>query len=550
MPIELPGAGEPSGKFRRRGNVAALVAGVLLLCGIYASWGHLGTTVSPNCTQPPVVAPQQDVYDNSTIFLSPEYKQKSAEILGAAVRIPTEAYDDMPFDPREDSRFEIFNEFHAYLNKTFPKVSELVERVNLYGLLYTIQGEDPDLPPVVLMAHQDVVPVNPQTVHQWTHPPYSGYFDGEYVWGRGSADTKNSLIAILEAVESLLAQDWTPARTVLLSFGYDEEVGGPRGAASLAEEIEARYGVDSIHFIVDEGTGLWYESGALYALPTIAERGYADIRLRVETPGGHSSMPPDHTGIGIASEVVRRLENVDLFQPYLSETHPLVMQLGCYAAHSPLLDDSSRSKWSNLAASSRQRHSLAKEFSHDRRGRAYVATTQAVDVVSGGVKVNALPELVEVTANYRISLDSSVQDVTNRYMHLASSVATEYGLGLVLNNETVIPATAAGLLRVDNFNSLEPVGNSPSSGPIWDLLGGTTRHIYETILEMGPVYFSPTLNSGNTDTAHFSRLTRNIYRYRPVLLMDSNAHTVNEHSSIDGHVSMLMWYYELLQVLH
>jgi Gly-Xaa carboxypeptidase len=63
----------------------------------------------------------------------------------------------------------------------------------------------------------DVVPVDPTTVHQWTHPPYSGYFDGEFllypsardthlplslsgkrIWGRGSSDDKSGLIGILQ----------------------------------------------------------------------------------------------------------------------------------------------------------------------------------------------------------------------------------------------------------------------------------------------------------------------------------------------------------------
>jgi len=59
----------------------------------------------------------------------------------------------------------------------------------------------------------DVVPVEPSTISQWTHPPYSGHFDGENVldsiefanlptigesvWGRGSSDDKNGLIGIL-----------------------------------------------------------------------------------------------------------------------------------------------------------------------------------------------------------------------------------------------------------------------------------------------------------------------------------------------------------------
>ena len=97
-------------------------------------------------------------------------------------------------------------------------------KVNTYGLLYEWKGSDNSLKPLLLAAHQgrfvrlrqscqlhpptestdtprcaDVVPVEPRTVDQWTHPPYSGYYDGESIWGRGSFDDKSGLIGILYA---------------------------------------------------------------------------------------------------------------------------------------------------------------------------------------------------------------------------------------------------------------------------------------------------------------------------------------------------------------
>lgn len=46
----------------------------------------------------------------------------------------------------------------------------------------------------VLMGHQDVVPVNKDTVYRWTHDPFSGHLDEEgWIWGRGAADCKNTV---------------------------------------------------------------------------------------------------------------------------------------------------------------------------------------------------------------------------------------------------------------------------------------------------------------------------------------------------------------------
>lgn len=82
------------------------------------------------------------------------------------------------------------------------------------------------------MAHQDVVPAG--HVSGWSHPPFEPYYDGQFLWGRGSSDCKNNLIGILSAVESLLQQAWTPHRTLVLAFGFDEETGGLRGAAEIS----------------------------------------------------------------------------------------------------------------------------------------------------------------------------------------------------------------------------------------------------------------------------------------------------------------------------
>lgn len=551
MPIELTEEGSslvPSCRMKRGGILAFGTLLVVAIIGYF--WPFYSQPVAaPACAQPPVVAPQPGLFASTSEFLTNKYRDHSVELLSGAVQIPTESYDDLLMDPKKDPRFKTFGELHAYFKKHFPRASEIVETVNSYGLLYTISGTDADLKPVILMAHQDVVPVNPSSVDQWVHPPYSGYYDGEFVWGRGSLDTKNSLVGILEATESLLVQGWKPTRTILISFGFDEEVSGYRGAKPLAKEIEARYGPDSIHFIVDEGTGLKYVSGALFALPTVAEKGYVDIKLAVETPGGHSSMPPDHTGIGFAAEVVTELENVYPFAPSLPAEHPLVKEISCYAAHAPDVDPATRRKWTAAATNAKKRQALAEEFNQDRWQRGSIVTTQAIDVISGGVKVNALPEVVELTTNYRINMDSSVTALLDRYINIAGSVAKRYGLGLLYGNESMIAPAAMGTLRVEIDRPLEPVSSSPTNGPIWDLLGGLTRHIYEEVLGEGPLFFSPSLIPGNTDTKHYLGLTRNVYRYTPAIQGLGNAHTVNEHVSVDGHIAVVMWYYELLQVL-
>lgn len=99
---------------------------------------------------------------------TPSYKEQSINYLSNAVRIPTISYDGMK-PPGQDKRWEIFYDFAGYLNKTFPRVHNVltVEKVNTHGLLYTWKGGNQKLKPTLLMAHQDVVPVPESTIPTW-----------------------------------------------------------------------------------------------------------------------------------------------------------------------------------------------------------------------------------------------------------------------------------------------------------------------------------------------------------------------------------------------
>jgi Gly-Xaa carboxypeptidase len=207
-----------------------------------------------------------------TVFDEAAFHDLSVERLSGAVKIPSISYDDLgPIG--EDKRWDVMFDFAEYLKATYPRLHEdlKLETVNTHGLLYTWEGSDSSLKPTLLMAHQDVVPVPDATVDSWTHPPFSGHFDGKYVWGRGSSDCKNQLTAIMASVEALIVAGFKPTRTVLLSFGFDEEVSGPQGAGHLAPFITERYGKDSVAVIVDEGSTFSSVWGQVFALPGVGE---------------------------------------------------------------------------------------------------------------------------------------------------------------------------------------------------------------------------------------------------------------------------------------
>src|SRR5690606_17107964 len=225
--------------------------------------------------------------------------ERAAMRLGEAIRIRTVGDEQQP-----DSIRAALEEFRAWLSVTYPALHAVAGRTVVDGgtLLYEWKGADPDLSPIILMAHQDVVPETAS--ERWQHAPFSGEIADGSIWGRGSIDNKGSLLAIMEAAEALAAAGHMPARTVMLVFGHDEETTGS-GAAAVAALLAER-GVRA-QFVLDEGSLAIADppvTAGPVALIGVSEKGYATVRVLARAPGGHSSAPPDETAVGTLARAI------------------------------------------------------------------------------------------------------------------------------------------------------------------------------------------------------------------------------------------------------
>ena len=160
------------------------------------------------------------------------------------------------------------------------------------------------------MSHIDVVPVDINTIEDWEAPPFSGEIKNSRVYGRGTMDDKVSVLGIMEAVESLIANGYKPKRTLYLAFGHDEEIGGVNGAGVIAQYLQD----NNIHleFVLDEGGFIAEELipgvSKPVAIINVAEKGYVSYELTIQTEGGHSSTPPKDNTIGSLATAITKLE--------------------------------------------------------------------------------------------------------------------------------------------------------------------------------------------------------------------------------------------------
>ncbi|HFB55081.1 MAG TPA: M20/M25/M40 family metallo-hydrolase, partial [Hellea balneolensis] len=283
-----------------------------------------------------------------------------------------------------DTDWQIFLDFQIWLKETYPHFYGVVksEQVNTYAQLNTWQGSDSALAPIVFLAHQDVVPASEEAGSGWDVPPFEGRLQDGFIYGRGTIDDKGSLIAILEAADRLAADGFTPKRTLIFSFGHDEEVLGS-GAKAAAKLLEAR-GIKP-YAVIDEGgaitTGMSDVAGPVARIG-VAEKGYLTLVLTAKARGGHSSTPPTYTSIGALSRAIAAIE-ANPFEQGLDDVSKAMLR-----ATAPEQDFKGRMAIANLWLMSGV---IESKMAAAASGRAMLGTTIAPTIIEGGFKENALP---------------------------------------------------------------------------------------------------------------------------------------------------------------
>lgn len=93
--------------------------------------------------------------------------------------------------------------------------------------------------PVFCFAgHTDVVPSGPE--EKWQHPPFDATQDGEYLFGRGAADMKGSLAAMIVATERFIAKHPNHKGSIAYLITSDEEGPFINGTTKVVDTLEAR----------------------------------------------------------------------------------------------------------------------------------------------------------------------------------------------------------------------------------------------------------------------------------------------------------------------
>lgn len=426
-------------------------------------------------------------------------------------------FETVSYENRDRIDIAAFRAFRAFLHESFPLVHERLEKEDVgdYGVVFRLPGGNPQLEPALFLAHYDVVPAGDSG--RWSHPPFGGVVTDGFIWGRGALDDKGVLMALLEALESRLRDGFSPQRTLYLALGADEEVSGTYGAAQIGRLFEAR----GLRFCAtfDEGMivarNMLSFVGPPIALIGIAEKGYVDLRVTARADGGHAAMPPPETAATRLAEVLRRLGRrrrrdrlIPVVERFFRSVAPAATPRGLGAI---------------LARPRLFAPVLLKLLSTGPTTAALIRTTVAATMLSASEAPNVLPAEASAVLNCRVLPGQTVDELLEEVRAAVGDRSVDV--------ELHAPVAAT-----------EAVGESSTdaSGYRW-LESGIASEFPDAVV-------APFLVTGTTDSRHYRRVSRNIYRFVP-LELDPEAlatiHGVDERIGIATYERAIRFYEHL-----
>ena len=326
------------------------------------------------------------------------------------------------------------------------------ERPNLIARL---PGEG-SAPPLLLQGHVDVVAAR----GNWTHPPFGGEVHDGFIWGRGALDMKGGVAMMLAAFMRTVTAGVRPRGDVILCLMSDEEAGSPLGADFLVREHPELF--EGVRYSIGEFGGFRMEiAGRAFYPIMVAEKQVCWSKATLRGPAGHGSMPVRGGAMGSLGRLLERLDRRRLPVHVPAVTRAMVEAI---AAELPAPAAVPLRGLLRPALTDRLLDALGE------RARVFdplLHNTVSPTIVSGGEKINVIPDEVTVELDVRLLPGSSPEQAFAELRALA---------GVEMELEVVQHDPVPGEPDMSMFERLASILREldPAAKPIPLLLPGVT----------------------------------------------------------------------------
>ncbi|WP_240344566.1 M20/M25/M40 family metallo-hydrolase [Novosphingobium sp. THN1] len=376
-------------------------------------------------------------------------------------------------------------------------------------IIATWQGSNPALKPLVISGHMDVVEAKRE---DWERDPFVPVVEDGILYGRGASDMKFDGALALSTLIELRRQGFKPKRTIVIEFSGDEET-TMKTSAIIAEKLKNA----ELVINVDGGGGLLDEATAkpLFWTWQGAEKTYADYRLEVTNPGGHSSAPrPDNAIVQLSQALVK--VGAYKFKAEQNEITTAAFEKAAPFTEKPEVAAAMRA----FAANPADENALA-ILRADPAMVGLVGTTCVPTMLGGGHAENALPQRAFANINCRIFPGHSKEEIMAE-------------LGKVIDDPVVkITDVTVGSVA------------SPASPLRPDLMAAVTKAMAKAYPGVPLV---PSQSSGASDSMWFRAVGVPSYGLSPTFSKDSEsfAHGLNERTRLSNIRPGITYYLSLI----
>lgn len=337
------------------------------------------------------------------------------------------------------------------------------ERPKDGNLAAVLRGSDPAAPPLLLLAHIDVVEANPA---DWTRDPFTLVEEDGYFYARGATDDKAQAAVWVDTLVRLKAEGFIPRQDIKIALTCGEETADTwNGVEWLLREHPD---VLRAGFALNEGAGgqLDAEGNRIALNVQAGEKLYQDYTLVLTNPGGHSSRPRRDNAIAAMSRSLAALGDHD----FTLELNPITRAyFAAMANTSPRYAADLRAL---TATDTPDPVAAARLSAVYPAWNAMMRTTCIPTLIDGGHAPNAQPQRVTANVNCRILPGHTIEE-------------TQAEIARVLNDPAIIITTVGA----PDPSSPPPVLSPAIIDPIREIAG-----------RMWPgVPVVPTMTPGATD---------------------------------------------------
>jgi acetylornithine deacetylase/succinyl-diaminopimelate desuccinylase-like protein len=348
--------------------------------------------------------------------------------------------------------------------------------------------------PLLLMGHTDVVNVDPK---KWKHPPFAATRDGSHIYGRGTVDDKDNVVASLMTM-LMLKRFKVPLDRDVIFLAEAGEEGSTR--VGIQFMVEQHFDAIDAEYCLAEGgsasrTGGHVRFVSVQTLEKIPRR----VELTSRGVSGHGSTPLRSNAIAHLATAVAA---VAAWKPEIrlnDTTRAYFKRLA--SVSSP--DDAKR--YLAIVGSDAAARDAADEYFLDREPRhaSMLRTSVSPNIIEGGYRINVIPSEAKATLDVRMHPDDNPQDFLESLRRVVNDPAVEVTWG----QRDVRPGTRTADLNSEAFRVLESV---------------VKRH-YETVM-------LPTMSPGATDMAYLRAKGMHCYGIGPATDSEDAAKGFGAHS--------------------